>query len=380
MKMPGRIVTTCFLAVTAAVSAAHGHAVEVRGKALYVNGNPYVVKGIHLGPWRPGTGPSKGYAYPGPELIEQDLRRIRDLHANTILVTDPPGYVLDLADRYDLKVLYGFYLNFWPQTPDAVEAERHSVLQRVEQYRNKPALLGWVLGNEIPLNAVEQRGESTIVNGLAGLYRDVKAIDSQHPITHSNWPVGKDLKLGFFDIASFNVYPLWPPEVVALGFDHYIEEVLQPIAANKPLLISEFGANSLEAKDDGEARLLPQCWRGLLKAGACGGVVFEFADEWWKNYDNPRRAGNWWDRTAAPDDEKTHDLDPEEYYGVVQADRQPKAAFAAVQTMFAEDEHRGFTSARVIPGAIIAFLLLLAGASWLWAARRAPRGKPGASA
>jgi len=109
----------------------------------------------------------------------------------------------------------------------------------------------------------------------------------------------------------------------------------------------------------------------LQKAGACGGVVFEFADEWWKNYDNPRRPGNWWDRKSAPDDEKTHDQDPEEYYGVVQADRQPKLAFRVVQKMFAADEHRAVTMVRLIPAVLISLLLLMACGAWIWAARRA---------
>ena len=65
--------------------------------------------------------------------------------------------------------------------------------------------------------------------------------------------------------------------------------------------------------------------------GAGGGVAFEFADEWWKNYDNPRRAGDWWNRGPAPDDVKTDDLDREEHYGLVTADRQPKAAFEVVR-------------------------------------------------
>jgi hypothetical protein len=145
-------------------------------------------------------------------------------------------------------------------------------------------------------------------------------------------------------------------------------------------LITEFGANSLEAKEDGEARLIGECWRGLQKAGACGGVVFEFADEWWKNYDNPRRQGNWWDRKSAPDDEKTHDLDPEEYYGIVQADRSPKVALKTVQEMFAADEHRSIAVTRLIPEVLISLLVLLAVGAWLWAARRArvaiPRQKP----
>ena len=45
----------------------------------------------------------------------------------------------------------------------------------------------------------------------------------------------------------------------------------------------------------------------LRAAGTTGGVVFDFADEWWKNYDNPKRTGNGWDRQAAPNDYATDD-------------------------------------------------------------------------
>lgn len=86
----------------------------------------------------------------------------------------------------------------------------------------------------------------------------------------------------------------------------------QVIAGEKPLLISEFGANTIEAGDEGQARLVHDSWQELLQAGAAGGIVFEFADEWWKNYDNPARSGDWWTRVPAPDDELRQDQDPEE--------------------------------------------------------------------
>ena len=62
--------------------------------------------------------------------------------------------------------------------------------------------------------------------------------------------------------------------------------------------------------------------------------MFEFADEWWKNYDNPVQAGEWWQRTYAPNDEAVHDLDPEEYYGIVTSERDPKPAFEVVRQMY----------------------------------------------
>ena len=62
--------------------------------------------------------------------------------------------------------------------------------------------------------------------------------------------------------------------------------------------------------------------------------MFEFADEWWKNYDIWIKKDGWWDREYAPDDEKSHDLDPEEYYGIFTAERAPRPASIAVREMF----------------------------------------------
>jgi hypothetical protein len=47
------------LFVHARASAGTVPGVQVQGKALYVDGKPFLVKGMHYGPWRPGTGPNK---------------------------------------------------------------------------------------------------------------------------------------------------------------------------------------------------------------------------------------------------------------------------------------------------------------------------------
>src|SRR6266700_4695209 len=114
------------------------------------------------------------------------------------------------------------------------------------------------------------------------------------------------------DIACFNLYAAWPREVVVAGYGEYVDGTLKPIAAGRPLLITEFGQNSLEASEKRQAVVLRESWEEI-RAHTASGVVFEFADEWWKNYDNPIREGDYWLREYAPDDEKTHDLDPEEY-------------------------------------------------------------------
>jgi GT2 family glycosyltransferase len=349
-----------------------GHRIEIRGKDLYVDGGKFQVKGVHYGPWRPGTGPNKGYPYPGPNEIEQDFRLIDKLNTNTILVFDPPEYVLDLAEQHGFMVLYCFSVNWWTIGSDGYATERQNIIDQVKKFRHKPAMLGWVLGNEIPTDILTQRGDEPIRNGLKDLTYAVKSADLDHPITHSSWPPVKNLDLSFLDFTSFNLYPLWPPEVVALGYGTYIKEVLQPIAGSKPLLISEYGANTIEAKEDGQARLMKQSWQELQEAGAIGGIAFEFADQWWKNYDNPRRAGEWWDRVPAPNDEKNDDLDPEEHYGLVTADRHPKPAFAVIAQLYAAPSR---PQESAIPLFIVFLLVLSAFIAWFWA-RRHTLSKP----
>lgn len=333
-----------------------------------VDGRPFLIRGIHYGPWRPGTGPNKQYPYPDLKGIAQDFDIIRKTHANTVLIYDPPPRVLDLAEQYGLKVIYCFALDWYSIGSEKQPAIRAQVVERVTALRSKPALLAWLLGNEISTQVRQARGDAPIVGGLRDLYKAVKAADPYHPVSHANWPPARDLDLNFLDFVSFNVYPLWPPEVVAAGFGRYIQTVLRPIAGSKPLLISEFGANTIEAGDDGQARLLRDCWQGLTQAGAAGGIVFEFADEWWKNYDNPVGSSDWWTRVPAPDDELRHDRDPEEWYGLVQSDRTARPALQTVTKMFDEAQERH--TARVIGTAGLSAIFLTAVLTWDWARRR----------
>jgi Glycosyl hydrolases family 2, TIM barrel domain len=355
--------------VSAQLSSTQGSPdVRTGQRQFLIDGRPFVVRGIHYGPWRPGTGPNKEYPYPALQEIAADFDIIRRTHANTVLVYDSPPEVLDLADRYGFKVIYVFALDWYAVGGAGQSALTAGIRDRVSSLRSKRALLAWVLGNEVPGQVLNSRGEAPIIAGLHELYSAVKAVDPSHPVSHANWPPGRHLDLRFMDFACFNVYPLWPPEVAAMGFGRFIETVLQPIAENKPLLISEFGANTIEAGEEGQARLVRNSWHDLIRAGAAGGVVFEFADEWWKNYDNPARPGDWWTRLPAPDDELRQDNDPEESYGLVRADRTPKLALNAVAEMFSENDER--TAARRIGTAALSSMVLAAATAWVWARRR----------
>jgi cellulose synthase/poly-beta-1,6-N-acetylglucosamine synthase-like glycosyltransferase len=309
-------------------------AVATHGDQLIVGGRPFQVRGIHYSPWLPGTGPMKGESWPGPSTLDADFRLLRRLHVNTLLVHDAPDELFDLADAAGLKVIHTFYIDWQGVRDDVAFGRRQAeIVARVRALKDRPSVLLWILGNEIPEWVVKRDGAALLETRLHRLHDAVRAVDGAHPVSHSNWPVTKDLDLGFLEVASFNLYPMWPREVVVRGYGPYIEEVLKPLAKGRPLLITEFGVNTIESDEARQAVVLRDCWNEIRRRTA-GGVVFEFADEWWKNYDNPVKEGAWWQRVYAPDDEKTHDLDPEEYYGIVNSDRVPKPAFAAVEEMF----------------------------------------------
>ncbi|HTI11835.1 MAG TPA: glycosyltransferase family 2 protein, partial [Puia sp.] len=339
--------------------------IEIKGKSVYVNGKQFTVQGINYSPWRPGTGPNKNYPYPSPTLINEDLKIIQKLHANTILVYDPPAYVLDLSAKDDLLVIYTFSINWWTLGTQEFEREKERILKKIETLKGASNILAWELGNEIPAALLQKVKADTIETEMKDLYNAIKTMDPSHFIIHGNWPPTKSLKFDFFDLTCFNVYPVWPPEVVAHGYGNYISNFLQPIANEKPLLITEFGVNSLEAGEDGQARITGKCWEELLQAGACGGIVFSFADEWWKNYDNPASPDQWWDRKAAVNDEMTHDSDPEEYYGILASDRTPKPVYKTVEKMFGASIRGG--SEKIVPSIAFSTLTLLALGAWLWA-------------
>ncbi|MBU1077767.1 MAG: hypothetical protein KKH98_10770, partial [Spirochaetes bacterium] len=115
----------------------------------------------------------------------------------------------------------------------------------------------------------------------------------------------------FWDVLAFNVY-MYSPAIIthSLGYRGYLESLKKRYAPDKPFIVTEFGlpvspsgpgkygygGNTEEEQRDGVLRM----YRDLIDAGAVGGCVFAWIDEWWK-------AGN----------QSMHNDHPEEWYGVI---------------------------------------------------------------
>ena len=89
--------------------------------------------------------------------------------------TVPPLYLLDCAQKYNLKVLVGLpweqHITFLDDEK-RVEAIERRVQEAVQSCENHPAILAYTLGNEIPAPIVRWYGNRPLVRILSQAIRD----------------------------------------------------------------------------------------------------------------------------------------------------------------------------------------------------------------
>jgi hypothetical protein len=208
-------------------------------------------------------------------------------------------------------------LGFWeypcPFYGDKQFQERitKEVLDMVSLYKDEPGVLLWILGNENnysclghvqPWSSEEIDKEPdpqkqrfmrskiyySFVNDIT---RQIHQIDPNHPVALGNGElVGLDVAAQFspdIDLVACIIYR-------GKTFGNLFKSLRATF--DKPILISEFGADSYDAflkKEDQsmQAFFLESQWRQIYEnlwdnkkgAGNClGGVMFEWTDEWWK--------------------------------------------------------------------------------------------------
>jgi beta-glucuronidase len=240
-----------------------------------------------------------------------DFQLLKDMGVNTLRLYHH-GYnkalLKDLYQTYGIRVMMGDFLGAYTIGSDAdwntgtdyrdPEQQKHmlaSVRQMVEEYKDEPYILFWVLGNENNYGNANNCREFpdvyyALVNKAARL---IKSLDPNHPVALSNGDllfIDKAAKLcPDVDIFGANTYRGHH----GMG-DSFWEDVKDEWG--KPILISEFGCpayskhNTPEEAEALQAEYLRGNWDDIewnLGGGpgagnAIGGVLFEWLDEWWK--------------------------------------------------------------------------------------------------
>ncbi|HEX9047603.1 MAG TPA: glycosyltransferase [Verrucomicrobiae bacterium] len=281
--------------------------VHAAGKFLFAGAAKFYVRGVTYGPFRPEA---DGCEYHDPTAVECDFALMAANNINTVRTyTVPPFWLLDLAQKYNLRVMVGLP---WEQhvtfldDPARVNGLEQRIRKAVRSLGRHPALLAYTIGNEIPAPLVRWYGHRRIEKFLERLYIAAKEEDPEGLVTYVNYPSTEYLDLRFLDFVSFNVYLESQEKLQA-----YVAR-LQNLSQDRPLVMAEIGLDSLRHGDRTQARCLEWQARTIFAGGCAGMFVFAWTDEWF-------RGG--------------HDIDDWKF-GIVTRERQPKPALEVVKQIF----------------------------------------------
>ncbi|HWD58637.1 MAG TPA: glycosyltransferase [Stellaceae bacterium] len=268
----------------------------------------HFVKGVTYGPFAPA---SDGAQFPEPAMVERDFALMVTAGINTVRVfTVPPVRLLDAAGRHGLKVLVGLP---WSQhvafLDDATVTAgvRDAVVAGVRACARHPAVFAYLVGNEIPPDIIRWHGARRIEKFVASL---VALVRREHPgalVSYANFPSTEYLNVvDSCDFLCFNVY--LHDEA---AFRRYVAR-LQNLTVTKPLVLTEFGADSLRSSEAEQRDILSWHVRAAFAGGVAGTFVFAWTDEWFTG---------------------GHPIEDWEF-GLVDRERRPKQAFAAVAAQY----------------------------------------------
>ena len=280
--------------------------VIVDGKFFRLGQKKFFIKGIAYGPFKPNA---QGLPFAVPELTALDLNQIRELGANVVRVYDvPPRWFLDLALTRELRVFVDIPWNkhLSLDSDERRDAARDAVRRAVAACAQHPAIFAYSVANEIPPDLVRWHGAAKISDFIDELVAAAKVVDPNCLCTYSNFPPTEFLQPRSLDFVCFNVY-LHQEQ----PFKNYLAR-LQMMAEGKPLLLGEFGVDSLREGEAHKCEMLAWQIENTFRGGLAGAVVFTYTDEW---YRDGRFIEDW-------------------KMGLVTKERQPKKSFAVVQKMF----------------------------------------------
>lgn len=294
------------------------------GFQLIVNDEPLMVNGMNWDYFPIGTNYNYSIWTESDDFIrvalDHEMGLLKNMGVNAIRVYTgiPARWITYIYEKYGIHTMlnhsfgrYGLTLDgAWvPNTEYSDERTRELLLKEVtelvQEYKDTPGLLLYLLGNEnnyglfwggaetedIPvvdrISTIRARAMYKLFNEAA---LAMKEISTNHPIALCNGD------LLFMDIVVEEC-----PDVDIFGTNMYrgvsFGDAFQRVKDeyNKPIMFMEFGADafnaiSLEEDQYSQAYYMKGNWKeiyenaaGLGKAGnSLGGFTFQFSDGWWK--------------------------------------------------------------------------------------------------
>jgi glycosyltransferase involved in cell wall biosynthesis len=273
MNMIARVASPALRRGTA--TARGEEASRVRGKFFFRSEGKHFLRGVTYGPFAQGA---HGAPFPDPDAVARDFTMMREARVNTVRVfIAPPLWLLDRAEAEGLQVLVGLP---WPQHAsflDSAETRRdigRTVADSVRGCRRHEAVFAYLIGNEISPDIIRWHGAEAVRRFLQGLADRVRDEHAGALVSYANFPSTEYLTIDFTDFLSFNVY-LHNEN----AFRRYIAH-LHNLAVDRPLVLTEFGIDSLREGAKRQSEILSWQVRAAFESGVAGTFVFSWTDEW----------------------------------------------------------------------------------------------------
>ncbi|PIB29643.1 hypothetical protein BFP77_05700 [Maribacter sp. 4U21] len=305
--------------------------ITIEGNKLLVNNELYVIKGICYHPV-PKNSSKRDFSN-----LTEDLSLMTELGINTIRVYEPidDKAVLDEIAFSGIKLIIGFGYN----QNGIYDIASGTYLDYIEKYKKHSAILMWELGNEY--NYHPEWFKDDIANWYRAMNTaalEIKGVDGNHPVTTAHGELPDDLALRMspnIDVWGMNVYRWDNPKAIFIEWNSI---------SKKPMYLSEAGGDSYmtitksgykqgenqKAQADANKKILDVVFENLDVT--LGVSLFSFTDGWWKAGENDKQnlGGRAPNSTGVPYDGTPN----EEYWGVVDIDRNRKETFEIIKTKY----------------------------------------------
>ncbi|MEP6956871.1 MAG: glycoside hydrolase family 2 TIM barrel-domain containing protein, partial [Chthoniobacterales bacterium] len=257
------------------MSSAQLGPIRAVAKFFFDGEGKFFVKGVTYGPFQPDA---EGHYLGTPEQLQRDLSQMRQVGLNLLRIYHPPPlWFLDACGAAGMRVLitlpWAKHIEFLRERRARAEIVE-SVRTAVREHAGHPAIFGYLVGNEISSTMVRWLGVRRVTEFIEHLIRVGRQENPDVLFSYASFPPTEYLLPQNVDFVCFNVYLHHQ-----LEFERYLLR-LQNLAEERPLILGEFGMDTIRHSEDEQAEMLGWHVESVMKCGLAGTVFFAWTDEW----------------------------------------------------------------------------------------------------
>jgi len=235
----------------------------------------FFVKGVTYGPFNPDA---EGNYLGRPEQVDVDLALMRQVGLNVVRIYHaPPPWFLDRCTSAGMRVLVTLpwekHIEFLRERSTRKQIAE-TVRDTVSKYAGHSAILGYLVGNEISSTMARWLGARRVIEFVEELIRIGRALDPDALFSYATYPPTEYLLPQNADFCCFNVYLHNQRD-----FEGYLFR-LQNLTGEHPLILGEFGMDTIRHSEDEQAEMLGWHVDSVVKCGLAGTIFFTWTDEW----------------------------------------------------------------------------------------------------